>query len=122
MKISWNDMNRREKILVAGGGALILILLCYVIILKPVRDEYARLKVEVPLKRADLQWMRSVAAENNNAFTGIRENGGSSSLLKRVDQSARQYKISENLARVEPVGKSGVKLWFENVIYTDFLG
>ncbi len=123
MKIAWDDMTRREKIMVAMGGVILLMLISYLIFVKPVRDEYARLQTEVPAKRADLHWMRSVAVEQNNGTLGGQmSGGGETSLLKKIDQSARQHKISTSLTRVEPVGNSGVKLWLENVLYTDFLG
>jgi len=123
MKRAWNDLTRREKIMVAMGGVILLMLVSYMIFIKPVRDEYIRLQTEVPAKRADLQWMRSVVFEQNkNTSVSQASGGGATSLLKIIDQSARQHKISAHLARVEPVGNSGVKLWLENVLYTDFLG
>ena len=64
------------------------------------------MKIEVPAKRVDLKWMRSVVSENNSEMTGIGK-GDASSLLKKIDQAAKRYKISEDLVRVEPVGKSG---------------
>ncbi|MBU0480641.1 MAG: type II secretion system protein M [Proteobacteria bacterium] len=120
MKISWNEMSGREKLMVIGGSAMLLILIGYLLFIKPVCDEYVRLQAEVPDRVADLAWMRSVAGESRNLTAAAGKVVGPASLLRSIDESARQHNVSANLVRVEPVGDNGVKLWLENVLYTDF--
>jgi len=113
-------LERRERLMVGVGGALLLWLLLYLMFWKPVADEYSGLKESVAAQRETLTWMQQAAAQikafqrsGTNGATGL----GGRSLLAVVDQSARAGGLASVIKRIEPDGSKGVKVWLEGAAF-----
>jgi general secretion pathway protein M len=108
MKVWWESLSTRERILVAGGATLTLALLVYALAWQPFQASSRRLRQSVAEQRAELASMRQMAQE-------IKRLGGSGgtpptvdgrSLLTLVDQTARAAGLGAALKRVTPQGEN----------------
>ncbi len=106
MKVWWESLSLRERLLVGGGAALTVILLLYVLIWQPFQASSRRLRLSVAEQRAELVWMRQAAAEVKRLDSGssARPADDGRSLLTLVDQTARSAGLGNSLKRVAPQG------------------
>jgi len=117
MKAWWEGLSSRERLLVAGGATLTLVLLLYVIAWQPFQASHRRLRQSVAEQRVELTAMQQMARE-------IKQLGGSSgkppategrSLLTLVDQTARAAGLGAALKRVTPQGEDRLGVQFDAV-------
>ena len=116
----WADLQKREKLVVLLGGGILLIFFSYVLLIAPLRKDLVQLKAGVLSKKADLVWMQA-AASKVRQLSASSSNNPSVSPLKMIDQSARHYGINSSLKRVNPGEDGKIKVWFESLVYTDFM-
>jgi general secretion pathway protein M len=117
----WNKLAPGERRLaMVGGGALGLILV-YALLWLPVQKELARLRVNVPDERAQLQRMRAQAA----AIKPLRARNVSApapgSLLAVVEQSATARGMRSFVTRMEADGSAGVQLTLDAVPFNSLI-
>jgi general secretion pathway protein M len=117
MKAWWEGLSSRERLLVAGGATLTLVLLLYVIAWQPFQANHRRLRQSVAEQRVELTAMQQMARE-------IKQLGGSSgkppategrSLLTLVDQTARAAGLGTAIKRVTPQGEDRLGVQFDAV-------
>lgn len=108
--IYWRGLAPRERVLVAGGGALAIVLLCYGLLWAPLRNELTLLRTEVPKKYEELQWMRSQTARLKVLRSATPAATQSGSLLSFVEQSAQAYNISQFIRRNDLQGANDVQV------------
>jgi general secretion pathway protein M len=120
MKDWFMGLDMRERKLVAGGVALLVLLMFYLLVWEPVAVGYHDLKQNVAAQQETLDWMKQashkVKALQGSARGGARSLGGSS-LLAVVDKSARSAGLGPAIKRVEPDGSKGVKIWLEGAAF-----
>ena len=106
MKVWWESLSIRERLLVGGGAALTVILLLYALVWQPFQASSRRLRLSVAEQRAELAWMRQAAAEVKRLDSGgaARPVTDGRSLLTLVDQTARSAGLGNGLKRVAPQG------------------
>jgi general secretion pathway protein M len=120
MKDWFLGLEPRERKLVAGGAAVLVLLLLYVLVWEPVVGSYAALRENVAAQKQTLAWMRQSAAQVQSlrrAASGSSQGLGGRSLLALVDQSARSDGLGSAIKRIEPDGAKGVKVWLEGVAF-----
>jgi general secretion pathway protein M len=117
MKAWWEGLSSRERLLVAGGATLTLVLLLYVIAWQPFQASHRRLRQSVAEQRVELTAMQQMARE-------IKQLSGSSgkppategrSLLTLVDQTARAAGLGTAIKRVTPQGEDRLGVQFDAV-------
>ena len=119
MKDWFLGLEQRERLMVAGGAAILVLLLLYTLILDPLVGGYFRLKQNVEEQEQTLAWMRQAAQQVQSlkrSSPSARSLGGRS-LLAVVDQSARGAGLGVSIKRIEPDGTKGVKMWLESVAF-----
>jgi general secretion pathway protein M len=117
----WANLQKREKLVVSWGGALLLVVLGYVLVVAPLRKNLVHMAEDSFVKKADLLWMQEGANEARR-LTALRSNKSAVSPLKIIDQTARRYNIDSFLKRVDPGQGDKIKVWFEGVVFVDFMG
>lgn len=107
MKAWWETLSARERGLIAGGMAIVLVLLIYALVWEPFRASDRRLRQSVAEQRADLAWMRQAAQEVKRlSATGKGSTAPDGrSLLTLVDQTARAAGLGAALKRIAPQGE-----------------
>ncbi len=125
MKDWWLNLAERERLLIAGAGAVLALALFYLVVWEPVFKARAELDQALRAQRNTLQWMQQAAGE----VQALRSRAGASalqgrnrSLLSVLDQTATQAGIRDRIERMEPDGKKGVKLWLEDVPFDTLVG
>ncbi len=120
MKAWFAGLQPRERLLVSGGAAVLVLLLLYLMIWEPIADSYRDLQEDVAQQTQTLAWMQQAAAQikglQGSGAGGARGLGGRS-LLSVVDQSARTGGLGDSIKRIEPDGSKGVKMWLEGVAF-----
>lgn len=118
----WEGLQRREQGWLLAGGAVALVLLAYAWLWAPLQGRVDRLQAQVTEKQELLQWMRRSAAEVRQlrAMAGrAPRRGVGRSLLAMVDESAKAQGLAGGLRRVEPEGGTGVRVWLEQVGFSE---
>lgn len=112
----WNQLQPRERNILAIGGAVCAIMLAWAFIWHPLARARADAHARVERARDDVAWMRSMIPQANELHAqGVRghvERQGKS-LLALADASARASGLSGALKRVEPTGGNSVRVSFE---------
>ncbi|MBU0673680.1 MAG: type II secretion system protein M [Proteobacteria bacterium] len=121
MKISWNDLNQREKYTLGLGLTALAIVLGYFLLIDPFLTEYSRLRQRVPGRTAELAWMRGAALEVAHLRGAGPKGATTDSPLKIIDRAARRFRVSSALKRVEPAEDGQVKIWMEQVVFIDLM-
>lgn len=110
----FNALDARERFLVVAGGLLLLVLLLYALVWRPIGERVERLRVTVAEQTALAQWMASAAAEVARLrASGAGVRGERQSLLSLTDGSARQAGLGGAIRRIEPEGSDRVRIVLE---------
>jgi general secretion pathway protein M len=109
-------LDARERLLVMGGAALLVVFLLFVLVWLPVRTGYSNLKTSVAEQRETAAWMQRSAQQ----LAGLKRSGGAAptglggrSLLAVTDSTARAGGLGAELKRVEPEGRDSVRVWLD---------
>ena len=116
MKAWLENLDPRERMMVAAGGALLVLFLLYIMIWSPLHSGYDSIKETVEEQRATALWMQQSA----QTLKGLKGRAGSAaqglggrSLLSVADSTARAGGLGPALKRVEPEGSDSVRVWLD---------
>lgn len=116
MKDWFDKLEPKERMMLAVGGVLLVLLLIYVLVLAPIRSAYQSLKLGVAEQRETIAWMQGSAQtiERLMRSSGSASQGlGGRSLLAVTDSTARAGGLGATLKRVEPEGSNSVRVWLD---------
>ena len=103
------NLEKRERLLVVGGAAALLLMFVYLAIFAPLYEKHEQLQLSVAAQHDTVQWMQR---SGERARQLQRKAGGSSksldggSLLSVSDSTARTAGLGSQLKRIEPEGSS----------------
>jgi general secretion pathway protein M len=122
MREWWSGLQPRERrIVIAGAGALALILL-YAAIWLPLAGGRAELRGRVAENQATLNWMQQAVRQVQQLRgAGAARPATGQSLLALVDQTAKQQQLAGVVKRIEPAGQEGVRVWVEQAEFDTLL-
>lgn len=120
MKEWWDSLGTRERLILIAGVAIVVPLLLWALLWRPLVGGVERLEADVAAQREQLRWMQNAAAEIDQlrgsgaqATAGL----GGRSLLAVVDQSARGAGLGSGLKRIEPESADAVRVRLEGVSF-----
>lgn len=119
------SLEQRERLLVVGGAAALLLMFVYLAIFAPLYEKHEQLLLSVTAQRDTVQWMQQ---SGERARQLQRKAGGSSksldgsSLLSVSDRTARTAGLGSQLKRIEPEGKNSVRVWLEGASFDILIG
>ena len=121
----WKARQPRERWLLAGAAALVVVVMPYVAVWEPLAERRAELDSEVDELRQDLAWMRG-AAEEIEALEGEGAAAAEpvtdeESLLSLVDRGAQQAGLDDHLSRVQPEGDGTLRVWMDGAPFDDVM-
>lgn len=119
MKDWWDGLGTRERLILAAGALIVVPLLLWALLWRPLVGGVERLERDVEAQREQLRWMQNAAAEINQLRgSGAQAAGlGGRSLLAVVDQSARGAGLGSGLKRIEPESADAVRVRLEGVSF-----
>ncbi|MGY3944929.1 GspM family type II secretion system protein ExeM [Aeromonas tecta] len=115
----WHGISTREQRLVAVGGSILLIGLCYWLIWQPVANRIAERERQVANQQQTLAWLK----EKGQEVLALQGNSGrqidtSGTLDGVVNRTAFNQKIK--IARLQPQGQE-LQVWIDTVPFDDLL-
>lgn len=118
MREWWDGLGTRERFILIAGTLVLVPLLLWAILWRPLVGAVDALEEEVAVQRENLRWMQNAAGElqrlrgaGAQASAGL----GGRSLLAVVDQSARTAGLGAGLQRIEPDGTDAVRVRLEGI-------
>ena len=118
--MSWlQTLSARERQVVAGGTALLVATLLFLLAWEPLVEREQRLGSMVEKQRSQLAWMTAAAAEAA-ALTPRgtpSTDGDGMSLLSLIDRSATEAGLGDAVKRLAPEGDRGVRVWLGDAPY-----
>lgn len=125
MRAWLENLEQRERLLVIGGAAVLFMLIIYLAVFAPLYEKHEQLQVSVAAQHDTLQWMQQGAQRVSQLQRGAGGNLKSldgSSLLSVSDSTARSAGLGPQLKRIEPEGKSSVRVWLEGASFDAMIG
>jgi general secretion pathway protein M len=120
----WKTLSDRERLMLGGGGLLLVLGTLYFILWASFFSRLADLRLSVPEKRAELAWMRGAAVDVAR-LRPIGKRGAANvaggSVMAVIDQTAKQEKLAGKLKRIEPDGENGAKVWVDEAPFDDIM-
>ena len=115
----WRGISTREQRLVAVGGSVLLIGLCYWLIWQPVANRIAERERQVINQQQTLAWLKEKGQEVLAMQAGSgRQIDTSGTLDGVVNRTAFNQKIK--IARLQPQGQE-LQVWIDTVPFDDLL-
>lgn len=118
----WRGLQPRERLLVGGAGAFILVVLVYALLWSPLQTSLAQMRAAVPKEHEQLAWMRAQATQAQRMRAGAPSGMATGGLLSFIEQSAQAYGVKSGLKRVEPDGANGARVALDGVPFNSLLG
>jgi general secretion pathway protein M len=108
-------LQQRERLLVVGGGALLVLVALYIFALAPFYAAVNASAQRVAKKEGDLAWMRSVGGEllSLGANTTAVVPSTDESLVVLIDRQARECGLGSALTGQTPSGENGIRVRLE---------
>lgn len=110
-KLSLDALSQRERVMLAGGGVLAVLIFVFGIVI-PLDRSVTTTHRRVDSKQADLIWMRQVAPELVGSSPPPAA-ASQDSLLVIVDRSARESGLGSSIAGSEPNGANALSVRFQ---------
>ena len=120
MKDWLDNLESRERMMLAAGAVLLALLLLYALVWAPFRSGYHSLQESVSEQRDTALWMQGSAQtiQRLRSSSGAAAKGlGGRSLLAVTDSTARAGGLGPALKRVEPEGGNSVRVWLEGASF-----
>ncbi|MDH5409713.1 MAG: type II secretion system protein M [Gammaproteobacteria bacterium] len=117
---SWLDgLNPRERHLVMGGGAFLIVFILYQLTWAPFTSGVADMQIKLNKQQQDLIWMQQSAQEVRSlqGGKGGRRTVHTGSLLGLIEKTARQGGLGSSIRKVQPEGQNGVRVWLDKVSF-----
>lgn len=109
----FNTLQFRERVLVAGGALVLLVLIVYLWIIEPLSNDVERLQKRVEGGQSQVAWMSNAS----NEVQGLRSSGSrggsvdtKTSLITAVERSSSQMGIRSQVKRMEPQGNNKLSI------------
>ena len=123
MKDWFSDLDKREKIFVAGGVVVVFVAILFAFIWVPIDKGHKSLATSVATWQsalAELRPLQGVQADGGSATTKPRVNTQQTPVLI-VDQTLRARGLDRSLKRSQPTTSNGIRVEFENVAFDDLV-
>lgn len=114
----WGGLAGRERQVLSAGGAVLAVVLLYLVVWEPVANARAERQQALAASRSLAARLELIGAEvqkNRGATPSIATRN--QSLLSVVDQSSKAAQLGKAPSRLQPDGDTGVKLWIEDVSF-----
>ena len=117
----WRALQPRERVALASGSLLALLMLGYALLWVPMQRDVARLSVLVPKEHVQLLTMRAQAQEiaRLRALAPASTNAGN--LLTTLERSALEHQLRQYITRMEPDPSNGVRVSLDAVAFDALL-
>lgn len=122
LKERWQQMAPRERVLVSAAGAVVAVMLAFLLIWRPLFASTGKLRKEVAEQRELVQWLNAIEPEVQllRGARSMRPAAGGS-LLALVDQTSKANGLGQFVSRIQPEGDKEVRVWLEQAPYDEIM-
>ena len=115
MKTWFLQLSQREQLIVAGGAAVLLCMIIYMLVIAPLLHSKTQLLDELESQKRSLGWMNSAASEARSLLAAGKSSqpDDKRSLIARVSTELRKKQITAVKSR--PEGEKRLNLVFDEV-------
>lgn len=116
----WQSRAPRERLVLAGGMAAVLVALLYALVWEPLHEALAQRQQTIQDQRVTLQWMQEKMDELEQLRAQVPHTDPSTpvpSLLGVLESSARAAGLRERITRMEPAGENRVQVSLRNASF-----
>jgi general secretion pathway protein M len=101
---NWQQLQARERLMLASGGIVVFGILFYVFILQPWHAAINHMQSALPFKRAELVWMRQTAelVQQGGTISSQKPRGHGQSLMAVIEQTAKANGVSSAIQQMVP--------------------
>ena len=115
-------LSDQERIMLIVTLVVTLFFLLYTLLWLPLSEEREKLSLKIVKDIENVFWMHSAVEQykQSSSKKKVKQQAAipkNKSLLSVVDDTVKGFKLKNSLKRIEPNGKSGVKLFYENGIF-----
>ncbi|MBX2848840.1 MAG: type II secretion system protein M [Acidiferrobacterales bacterium] len=101
----WQQLERREQLILALGGLIVSFILFYALILKPWHRALNEMSERIPTQRENLVWMRQmseIVKNGGDLNTVATAKDTNKSLIAIVNQTARSSRMNNFIQQIVP--------------------
>lgn len=126
MKQYWQNLAVREKQMLVGGIAFLLIFIGYAFFWSPFQERLVQKQQEAQNQKTLLVWMqnkvREVEALKSKGQSSVKQlDRKGQSLLGLTDKSAREQGLAKSIKRIQPRSNAGVQVWLDTASFDQVL-
>ncbi len=121
LRNAWNSLQSRERLIVGVGAVVLSALLGYSTVWVPAQRDLSNLRINVPKQRTQLALMRVQARQVAQLRGSAPSRIASGNLLTKLEQSAQNRGLRENITRMEPDETNSVRLSLDSVDFNALL-
>lgn len=113
----WQERTEREQYILGAGGIVVVILLVYVLIWKPLTSHVSNMRQEIIQDSSLLSWMDAAAdrIEQFRAQGYVKRQPSQQALLVTVEQSLMQNRLSQYVSNTQQQNDQQINLTLKNV-------
>jgi len=117
----WHGLQARERILIVFTAVLLGGFIFYIALWHPLQSELTRLQRVAPETRNRLVLMRVQAKQIKKLKTRGPTNTSGGNVLTHLEQAANARGLRQNISKMEPDGRGGVRLTLEAVGFNNLI-
>lgn len=106
----WRSRAPRERLVLAAGGALAVVVLAYAYLWLPVAREAAQLRENLPELRAQARQVQAGAAEVERLRARVKPAAAQQDLAALLDARAKQRGLRERIDSIAPTDAARVRV------------
>jgi len=115
-------LNPREKLIVMGGAAVLLVIVLYFLAWSPLQDKQNELRASIESQKVLHKWMLNSAAEVRQLKgLGQRKILNSSTMQSVINRTAKSALPGAVIKRIEKNRQQGVQVWIEQTAFDDMV-
>lgn len=124
MKAWLMTLSQRERYMVISAAVVVFTFVLYLVVIQPINEKYTSLEKNIRTSENTLQWMKQ-AAQEIKTLGGLNSipvhQNGKQFILGAIERAAKNSSLSGVMKRVQPEGKNGARVWFENAPFDQLL-
>ncbi|MFT6732631.1 MAG: general secretion pathway protein M [Polaribacter sp.] len=115
----FNELSEQDQKITLIAGALVSIILVYLLIISPLNEGVNKLEIEVASRiKSDLWMSQQVSIIKSNSSIGSAV-GGSLPLTSIINSTTKKFNLA--VSRRDSKSPNEMQVWFDNVSFDSFL-
>ncbi|PHS18788.1 MAG: hypothetical protein COA86_06325 [Kangiella sp.] len=115
----FNELSEQDQKITVAAGAVVSVILVYLLIVNPLNESVNKLEIEVASKIKSDQWMSQQVSIIKSTGATSSVVAGSLPLTSIINNTTRKFNLA--VSRRDSKSPNEMQVWFDNVSFDDFL-